>query len=193
MPNKNNFPTAYDKFLRTAKLGIENRQIRLNLRRFTYRYRLAESFQGLIAPDVGRTLLGYDVITKIFLTNAAYELIVKTALLMKIRGIRSVNDCAIFNEKIAVKIRNNLALKEFLLTYPDHSIALRTKLVMFFGDKTSDVTGVMYAIRNIFAHGELTATAIGTETKEKRNVLLDLADEVLDHCDELFTKCVDKL
>jgi|LakMenEpi03Aug12_release.lakeMendotaPanAssembly.Ray.scaffolds.fasta_scaffold275531_2 hypothetical protein len=193
MPNQANFPTSHAQFVRKAKLGIRRTKVRLNLTRFVYRYRLAESFEGLIAPDLGRTLLGYDVITKIFLTNTAYELIVKTSLMLNIPSVSDLNTNAVINEDVAIKIRNNTVLKKFLLAYPDHHQEVKEKLQLFFSEGTSDVVCVAYAIRNIFAHGDLTATAIGTETKKKRDALLDLADAILDYCDQLFTKCVAKI
>lgn len=193
MPTKAKFPNSYSKFVSKNRLGIRRKQVRLNLLRFVYRYRLAESFEGLIAPDVGRTRLGYDVITKIFLANTAYELIVKTAFMLSIPSVRELEENGVINEEVAVKIRNNEVLKGFLLKYPNHQTDLLIKLRLFYSESTSDISCVSYAIRNIFAHGDLTATAIGTEKKERREVLLDLADAMLDYCDELFTKCVNKL
>jgi hypothetical protein len=52
---------------------------------------------------------------------------------------------------------------------------------------------VAYAIRNVFAHGELTATPIGVALKTQRTTLEDLADFLLNYCDNIFTKCVEKL
>ncbi len=193
MPTKLNFPTAHLKFVSKNRLGIRRKQVRLNLLRFVYRYRLAESFEGLIAPDVGRTRLGYDVITKIFLANTAYELIVKTAVMLNIPSVRALEENGVTNEDVAIKIRANDILREFLLNYPSHKQEMLIKLRLFFSESTSDISCVSYALRNIFAHGDLTSTAIGMEKKERREVLLDLADAMLDYCDELFTKCVNQL
>jgi len=52
---------------------------------------------------------------------------------------------------------------------------------------------VAFALRNVFAHGELTASVVGTETIAKRKVFTDLAESLLDYCDDKFTLCLAKL
>ena len=66
MPNTKYLPTDYDEYVELARLTKKDYALPL-LNRFAFRYRLAESFEGMIAPDIGRTLLGYNVITKVFL------------------------------------------------------------------------------------------------------------------------------
>lgn len=71
--------------------------------------------------------------------------------------------------------------------------SLSTKLKLFFDGTTSDVICVAYALRNVFAHGDLTASVIGTETIAKRKVFTDLANAMLDYCDEIFERCMFRL
>lgn len=76
--------------------------------------------------------------------------------------------------------------------YP-HEQALANKVKLFFNGTTSDIVCIAYALRNIFAHGELTASIVGRETIAKRKVFTELANSLLDYCDETFTLCLKKL
>jgi hypothetical protein len=191
MPNEKKLPSDYDDYVRLAKRSTNTSAITL-LNKFCFRYRLAEDFEGLKAPNVGRTLAGYDVITKIFLAYTAYEIIVKAARLVKIHSVQRHELNTIFDTQLAKKIRKNDKLKSFLINYP-HEYGLSNKIKLFFNESTSDVVCVAYALRNIFAHGELTASAIGTDTIAKRKVFDELANKILDYCDDTFTICLTRL
>jgi hypothetical protein len=52
---------------------------------------------------------------------------------------------------------------------------------------------IVYALRNIYAHGDLTASSVGTETIAKTKLFTDLANAILDYCDDRFSDCLDKL
>lgn len=191
MPNEKNLPTDYDEYVELAKLSKRLTALPL-LNRFVFRYRLAEDFEGLVAPNVGRTLEGYNVITKIFLSYTAYEAIVRASRNLRLHSIYSHELNTRFEPNLAIKIRENQKLKDFLLSY-QHDVALKNKLLLFFNGTTHDIICVAFAIRNVFAHGDLTASAIGTETKAKRKVFTDLANSLLDYCDETFTLCLKRL
>ena len=192
MPDARNLPTDYAKYALRAKTSSKKTALSL-LNRFSFRYRLAVDFQGLVAPNVGRTLLGYNVITKVFLAYTAYEILVKAARLLKLHSVQSVDINTIFDNQLAKKLRSNEKLRNFMLTYPHKSQELREKLKLFFQGSTHDIVCVAYALRSVFAHGELTASVIGTETKAKREMFKELADVLLSYCDKKFTDCLVRL
>jgi hypothetical protein len=191
MPNAKNLPTNYDQYVKRAKQSKKSTAIS-QLNKFSFRYRLAEDFEGLIAPNVGRTLAGYNVITKVFLAYTAYEAVVKAARNLKVYSVQSHQLNTRFEPELANKIRQNEKLKSYLLSYP-HENAISNKIKLFFNGTTSDIICISYALRNIFAHGELTASVVGTETAAKRKVFTELANSILDYCDETFTQCLDRL
>lgn len=153
---------------------------------------LAESFEGLIAPDVGRTLLGYDVLTKVFFAYTAYEALLRVTKVLRVRGVSSPYNNVVYDKALAKRLRANEMLMTFLLAYVTDG-GLANKLKMFFSGSTDDVVCVAYALRNVFAHGDLTASHVGTETKGKRKLFTDLANCLLDYCDETFALCLQKL
>jgi hypothetical protein len=54
MANSKNLPTDYVQYSRLAKTTFKNQALPY-LNRFAFRYRLAVSFKGIIAPEVGKT------------------------------------------------------------------------------------------------------------------------------------------
>jgi hypothetical protein len=191
MPNAKNLPTDYDEYVVIAKLTKKDFALPL-LNRFAFRYRLAESFEGMIAPDIGRTLEGYNVITKVFLAYTAYEAVVKAARRLGVYSVLTHDLNTIFDKKLAPKLRANHKLTSFLIANT-HDSGLINKLNLSFSGTTEDVLCVAYALRNVFAHGDLTATSIGTETKAKRKDFTDLANSLLDYSDDTFTQCLERL
>jgi hypothetical protein len=191
MPNAKNLPNDYDAFVKFAKISHKKVAISL-LNKFSFRYRLAEDFEGIVAPNVGRTLAGYNVITKVFLAYTAYEAAIKAARYLRVSSIQNIELNTCFDSALAIKIRQNEKLKSYLLAYP-HEQAVANKIRHFFNGTSSDIVCIAFALRNIFAHGELTASVVGTETIAKRKVFTDLANSLLDYCDETFSLCVKKL
>jgi hypothetical protein len=186
-----NYPTSYSLFKPIAELR-KHKQNKKELTRFVFRYRLAKSFNGINAEGIGRTLEGYNSVVKLFLTYTAYEQLLRASIGLNVFGILSIEKNTIVDIRLADKLRKNSKLIDFLV---EHSIegTLLSKLISFRKNTNNDVVCVAYAIRNIFAHGELTATAIGTSIKSERDALYDLADVLLNYCDENFTKCIEKL
>ena len=191
MPNAKNLPYDYDAFVNFAKISHKKSAVSL-LNKFSFRYRLAEDFDGIIAPNVGRTLADYNVIIKVFLAYTAYEALVKAARYLKVSSVQDIELNTRFDPNLAIKIRQNEKLKSYLLAYP-HEKSVAVKVKLFFNGTTSDVVCIAYALRNIFAHGELTASVVGTETIAKRKVFTEIANSLLDYCDETFTLCLKKL
>lgn len=191
MPNAKNLPNDYDAFVKFAKISHKKSAVSL-LTKFSFRYRLAEDFEGIIAPNVGRTLAGYNVIIKVFLAYTAYEGVVKGARKLGLRDISDHTLNASLNPKLAIRLRENIKLISYLTTHP-FRLDIRNKVDLFVGGTTDDIVCVAYALRNAFAHGDLTASAVGTSKKKHREDLLDLADGILDYSDELFVKCIHRL
>jgi len=191
MANDNKFPTHYTDYLRKSAITRRTDALPL-LARFCNRYRLAESFEGMIAPDVGKTLAGYDVLTKIFLAYTAYEAVVKAARSLRLRDISDPALNASLNPTLAVRLRENFKLMKYLATQ-DFGTELKNKINLFIDGTTDDIVCVAYGLRNKFAHGDLTASAISTSKKKHRDDLLGLADGILDYSDELFDKCISRL
>ena len=107
-------------------------------------------------------------------------------------GLDSIDRNRIADIELAERLRNNKQLIDFLIEYSTDSILIG-QLVAFRKNKNNDIVCVAYAIRNVFAHGELTATPIGIALKTERTTLIDLADFLLNYCNDIFTKCVEKL
>jgi hypothetical protein len=190
MPNIN-LPISFKLLKATVNLRLHSENKKL-LTRFVYRYRLAKSFTEIIADDIGRTIKGYNAILKVFLTYTAYEQLLKGAYGLRVFGLDSVDRNRIEDAQLAEKLRKNKQLINFLIEYSTDSILI-AQLVSFRKNSNNDVVCVAYAIRNVFAHGELTATPIGVALKTERTTLLELADFLLNYCDDIFTKCVEKL
>ena len=98
----------------------------------------------------------------------------------------------IADEELADRLRLNKKLMNFLISYStDENLVNRIR--QFSDGNSDDITRVAYAIRNVYAHGDLTSTAIGLGTYAQQDVLWDLATFLLSYSDDVFTKCVDKL
>lgn len=185
------YPTAYSQFKKPLNL-LRHNENKKQLIRFVYRYRLAKSFSGMIADDIGNSIKGYNTILKLFLTYTAYEQLLNSANGLHVFQLLSVNKNFILNTQLADKLRNNKELINFLIEHSIDSILI-SQLAKFRDEKSDDVVCIAYAIRNVFSHGELTATAIGTRLASQRKVLDELVNFLLAYCDENFTKCVEKL
>ena len=186
-----NLPSSFKQFKATVNLRSHSENKKL-LARFVYRYRLAQSFTEIIAKDIGRTIKGYNAILKVFLTYTAYEQLLKASNGLRVYGLDSIDRNRIADIELAERLRNNKQLIDFLIEYSTDSILIG-QLVAFRKNKNNDSVCVAYAIRNVFAHGELTATPIGIALKTERTTLIDLADFLLNYCNDIFTKCVEKL
>ena len=190
MKNKS-LPSSFKQFKATVNLRLHNENKKL-LARFVYRYRLAKSFTGLVAKDIGRTIKGYNAILKVFLTYTAYEQLLKASNGLSVYGLDGIAKNRIVDIELAERLRKNKQLIDFLVEYSTDSVLIG-QLVAFRKNANNDIVCVAYAVRNVFAHGELTATPIGIALKDERTTLLDLADFLLNYCDDIFTKCVEKL
>ncbi len=189
--NNSKLPTSFQD-LRSSIYLKRNRNEKKILIRFAYRYRLARSLERTIAPHVGRTLKGYDAIHKVFLTYTAYEQIIKAANRLEIFQIYPIEINKVEDLELANRIREKEKLMKFL-SLQDNDTNLSLKLKEFIKGDSNDLSCVAYAIRNFYAHGELTPTAIGLSKEDHYDLMWDFSIFILNYCDDVFTKCVQKL
>ena len=184
-------PTSFSTF-RNKKKQMQNIAAKKLLNRFSYRYRLARSFSSLVAPDVGKTLKGYNAIVKIFLTNTAFEVVIRAALILKVSGTKSLEWTTLTRPELAQRIRTNKKLAKFILANSTDT-GLQERISYMLEGRTNDILPVCYALRNVFAHGELTPSAIGLTNNKQYALLGDIANAILDYCDQRFTECMSYL
>ena len=185
-----NLPTTYPQFKTISNLRRHSKN-KKELTRFGFRYRLAKGFVEITAKGIGKTLKGYNSILKIFLAYTAYEQLIRASVGLNVYGLLRIESNTIVDKVLADKLRKNIMLIDFLIE--NSNGALVKQLISFRNNTNNDIVCIGYAIRNVFAHGELTATAVGTSLKSQRDVLEELADTLLNYCDDNFTKCVEKL
>jgi hypothetical protein len=158
------------------------------LSRFRARYRVAASaqsiqFNGLAAG----TSDAYFASLRITLAYTALEAL-ETAL--------NTNDrIEILNHDLSIAFRcdSYVRMRETLLDSlsDNRGKRLRTQLSAFYSGELDDMRPLIYALRNLMCHGTLTAERLGLITSKKRRDLLhQLADEVLRAVDQRFAHFV---
>ena len=73
------------------------------------------------------------------------------------------------------------------------STNLSNSLDKFMKDKSSDILCLAYAIRNLYAHGEFTGGSSGVTNNTVRKLFFDIAEEILNYSDVLYTDCLNKI
>jgi hypothetical protein len=184
-------PTAFRNLKNTKEIRTHEKE-KHQLIRFAYRYRLAYCFTNTKADGVGTTLHGYNAIHKLFLAYTAYEQLLKSTYTLKLFGVKHIAENRIENLDMADKIRAQKYITEVLIKYTRDADLLH-QLKEFEDNKNNDITCIAYAIRNIYAHGDLTPTAMKIRSIKRGKIFFDLADFLLEYCDEIFTKVIDKL
>lgn len=191
-----NMPTAYKEYQHNLKAGTKriNEVIKTRLSRFPYRYRLAKSFVGIDAKEVGRTLIGYEAGMKVFLAYTAYEDLIFAAQKLGIDKVKDKNENTIINKDLAEELIKNTKLIEFVRdNLRSEDALLKARIEEFIRGETYDVLFLALAIRNFYAHGVFTATTGGITKKADKATYFKLADVVLKYCDKRFTNCIKKI
>lgn len=188
MANSVNLPTSFSAF-KSKRKSANDGDTRKQLYRFAYRYRLAKSFEGMKASNVGKTLAGYDAILKVFLAYTAYEVLNKTA---KSLNVKITSASAKSDEKLVERLRKNDKLKKYIVE-SNTEYWLKEKIDLTLNGNSNDIAPICSALRHIFAHGELTPSPIGITTKGECKLLFDLADALLTYCDNIFTECTNHI
>lgn len=125
---------------------------------FSSRYRVAKSFKGIILEGFGAvTLEGYNALFRLFLSWSTFE------QLLKITGLKQT-DAAIallFDNYDSQQLCNlikiydtNNALYSFISSQVNNSH--RIEIEKHFAGKELNSSYLAFAIRHIFAHGQLT-------------------------------------
>jgi len=191
-----NMPTAYKDYQKKLKEGTKriSTDAKTRLSRFPYRYRLAKSFVGIDAKEVGNTLIGYEAGMKVFLAYTAYEELIGTAYKLRVENIKKKNENKIQDKELADKFRKKDVLITFIqLNIPHENIYLKEKFEAFIKCESNDVLFLALAIRNLYAHGVFTATKGGVKNLKDKVLYFELAHTILFFCDECFSKCIDKI
>ena len=186
-------PTAYKEYELLLKSNPKPipKLIKEKLNRFPYRYRLAKSFVGLDAKEVGKTLIGYEAGMKVFLAYTAYEDLIDAAVKLNVENVKKKYDNEIQNKELALLLMKNTKMVEFVReNILDDGELLIAKMEDFIRGNSNDVLFLALAIRNFYAHGVFTATKGGVRNKSDKALYFKLANEVLRYCDKRFTNCV---
>ena len=191
-----NMPASYQTYRQNLKTGSTkiNAEVKRRLSRFPYRYRLAKSFVGVDAKEVGRTLIGYEAGMKVFLAYTAYEDLIYAAQKLSIENVKDKNENIISNKELAEQLLKNKSLIEFVRNnLRAEDTLLKTRVEEFIRGETNDVLFLALAIRNFYAHGIFTATKGGVTKKADKDLYFKLADVVLKYCDKRYSNCIKKI
>lgn len=191
-----NMPSAYQEFEKLLKGNTKrlSEDVKSKLKRFPYRYRLAKSFIGIDAKEVGRTLIGYEAGMKVFLAYTAYEEIIDPCVKLKLEEVKQKNFNEILNKELAdAFIKNKDLINLIRDNFKSKDTRLLGQIEKFIRGETNDVLCIAFGIRNLYAHGVFTATAGGVKNQKDKKLYFKLADALLKYCDKRFTNCVKKI
>ena len=112
-------------------------EVKIRLSRFPYRYRLAKSFVGIDAKEVGKTLIGYEAGMKVFLAYTAYEDLIYAAQELGIENVKAKNENTILNKELAEQLLKNTNLMKFVRNnLRDEDTLLKVRIEEFIRGET---------------------------------------------------------
>lgn len=166
-----------------------------DINRLNSRVRLAKDFQAMALDGYSEeATLGYNGYLQVFLTHSALE------RFMEIYGIRKSDYDALSPlmapygpERIVEDFfarDNESKLYDALLEKID-SARLKDGFSKCKSGESANVARISAAIRNIFAHGHLTAHAKGVDPKKVNGACMLVSDFLLRFMDAEFTKTID--
>ena len=190
------------------------------LNRFAARYKLSRKFRGIDANLAASTLRGYSNIFHVFLAHSAFDALVKGATELRERNAKALfvdvgfdkNNYPMFDDKLADEVRNIKGLAEVLIEYADNEKRI-VRLKEFFDvpytkeecsnekiakarneiSEERNLLVVASAIRNVVAHGQLSATGANAVTMKNAATFEKLSKFVELKTFELFQRFVDEL
>ena len=205
----------WSKFLKESK--IENTP---TINRFQARYQFSRKYKGINADLKEDTLNGYSKIFHVFLAHSAFDALVKGADELAKREKSPIvvdlkmdkNNHLMINDEIANELRKVIGMGEILTAYADNEIRI-ARLKAFYNieytedelqnvklmkardtvENSNNLLVVASAIRNLVAHGQLSATGANAVTKKNAKAIENLAKFVEFKTIELFGKYVDLL
>jgi len=158
------------------------------LSRFQARYVLASNLSSLeIAKSTAEKSEAYLQLMRVTMAYSALEILEK--------ALSARNQLHVIDENLAAEFRSakhEVVLNELIESIHSKDNSAHYKNAIAFRDeKSDDLRPIVFAIRNLFCHGTLSASRLKLpQSKTRRNLIADLADATLQACDERFTKYV---
>jgi len=158
------------------------------------RYRLARSFEGLkLTGYREETIAGYEALTQVFLSHSALEMLIGVLDCESMKDLEPLlipyNPESIIVEFVKADYKKRLF--EFLIKRMENE-SISKQLTRVYEGESSNVFQISRSIRNIFAHGHLTAHANSVNPKKMQKMCKKLSDFTLDFIDSEFTNLVNK-
>ena len=190
------------------------------INRFQARYLFSRKYKGIYADLKDATLNGYSKIFHVFLAHSAFDALVKGANELATREDSPMfvdvkmdkNNHLMIDDDIANELRKIKGMGEILTNYADNESRI-AKLKAFFNidytesdlentklmkaiatvKDSNNLLVVASAVRNLVAHGQLSATGANAVTKKNARAIENLAKFVEFKTIELFVQYVDAL
>jgi len=179
-------PSAWRKFV--AQKSSYSASEFAAFSRYRARYKLAQGFDSITVEGLSQaTVESYLVALQVTLAYTALEAL-ETAL-------ATGPGTQVHNSKLLERLlheRNSDMCQALLDSIdPDTHQREREKFRKLLDGETKNLRSAAYAIRNLMAHGVLTANRLGLDkSRARRKLLEDLADCVLATADARFSKYV---
>lgn len=155
------------------------------------RYRLARSFEGILLKEYSDEIrAGYDAFFQVFLAHSTLELFMpvvgldvrKLDLLLPL--LQPYQPEVMASDFVAADVEQRLC--EFLVNSLDNKKLGEHLLAIYRGEEHNPVH-ISAAIRHIFAHGHLTASANKINPVKMKKICSRLSTYLLDFIDAEFT------
>jgi hypothetical protein len=197
MKKYTDMPTNFETF-ELMKKNMSEQKLKTNskflnlLNRFCYRYRMAKTFETIVARDVEkRTIAGYACGMKLFMSYSAYD---------EIRTAERIHLNLDYNVThkhsdilLARNIKNNLEMKNLLLeTYASEEGKLKKELRKFYSTDSDEIMIFATSLRHSFVHGDFTSARAGLKSKRKISEVNSVSDVVLIVSDSIFNQILKK-
>ena len=190
------------------------------INRFIARYQFSRKYRGIDADLKEETLNGYSKILHVFLAHSAFDALIKGVdELAKREEFQIVvdikmnkNNHLMINDEIAIELRKVKGMGQILTAYADNHIRIARLKAFYNIDYTeselqnvdlmkardsvknsNNLLVVASAIRNLVAHGQLSATGANVIKKKNAKAIENLAKFVEFKTIELFKLYVDAL
>ena len=190
------------------------------INRFIARYQFSRKYRGIDADLKEETLNGYSKIFHVFLAHSAFDALIKGVdELAKREEFQIVvdikmnkNNHLMIDDEIAIELRKVKGMGQILTAYADNHIRIARLKAFYNIDYTeselqnvdlmkardsvknsNNLLVVASAIRNLVAHGQLSATGANVIKKKNAKAIENLAKFVEFKTIELFKLYVDAL
>lgn len=190
------------------------------INRFQARYQFSRKYKGIDADLKEETLNGYSKIFHVFLAHSAFDALIKgtdelakrdeSPLVVDLKMDK--NNHLMINDEIANELRKVKGMGEILTAYADNETRI-ARLKAFYNieytntemqnlklmkaretvKNSNNLLVVASAIRNLVAHGQLSATGANAVPKKNARAIENLAKFVEFKTIELFGQYVDAL